>query len=115
MLQQCKLRVVGDEQECTCRMHLRAKIERVKWKDLLIKGAVEVAYWKVVVSRPRRDNIPFIIFLNVSEVPNGTTAGSKQVGILGLAVQVPHGQGYDPPLLLPCPAPVILHSNGCIT
>ena len=77
MLQQCQPRVVGGEQEGTCRMHLGAKIERVKWKDLLIKSAVKVADWKVVVSHPRGDNIPCIIFLNVSEVPNGTTAGSK--------------------------------------
>ena len=76
-------------------MYFGAKIERVKWKDLRIKGAVEVARRKIVVSHPKRDNIPFIIFLNVSEVPNGTTAGSKQVGKLRLAVQVPHSQGYD--------------------
>ena len=38
MLQQCKLRVAGSEQEGTCRMHLGAKIERVKWKDSLIEG-----------------------------------------------------------------------------
>ena len=63
------------------------------------KSAVKVAYWKVVVSHPRRDNITFIMLLNAGEVPNGTTAGSKQVGILGLAVQVPHSQGYDPSLL----------------
>ena len=77
MLQQCQLRVVGGEQEGTCRMHLGAIIERVKWKDLHIKSAVKVANWKVVVSHPWGDDIPCIIFLNVSEVPNGTTAGSE--------------------------------------
>ena len=45
--------------------------------DLVIKGAVEVAYWKVVILHSRGNNISSIIFLNVSEVPNGTKAGSK--------------------------------------
>ena len=99
MLQQCKLRVVGGEQECTGRMHFSAKIERVKWKDLRIKGAIKVQYLEAVVSHLQRDHVPFIISFDVSEVSNGTTAGSKQVSILRLAVQVPHSQGYDPPLL----------------
>ena len=88
MLQQSKLRMVGNEQEGTSRMYLGAKIERVKWKDLFIESAVEVAYLEVVVSHLRRDNIPCIILLNVSEVPDGTTAGSKEISILRLTVQV---------------------------
>ena len=77
MLQQCKLRVVGSEQEGTCRMH-----------------------WCTVVSHLRRDNIPFIIFRNVGEVPDGTTAGSKEISVLRLAVQVPYNQRENSPLFI---------------
>ena len=90
MLQQCKLRMMGGKQECRRRMHLGAKIEWVKWKDLRIKSGVKVANWKVVVSHPWGDDILCIIFLNVSEVPNGTTAGSKKVGISTNNVMILH-------------------------
>ena len=97
MLQQCKLRVVGSEQKGTCRMCLGAKIKRVKWKDSLIEGAIEVAYLNAVVSHLRRDNIPFITCVvllhgNVGECSDGTTAGSKEISVLRLAVQVPYSQ-----------------------
>ena len=100
MLQQCKLRVVGSEQEGPCRMHLGAKIERAKWKDSLIEGTIEVAYLDAVVSHLRRDNIPFIIFRNVGEAPDGTTAGSKEISALRLAVQVPYSQRDNSPLFV---------------
>ena len=48
MLQQCKLRVAESEQKGTYRMYLGAKMERVKWKDSLIEGAIKVAYLNAV-------------------------------------------------------------------
>ena len=81
-------------------MHFGAKVERVKWKNLRIKGAIEVAHREVKVSHLSGNNIPFIIFLDVSKVPDGPTAGSKEVCVLGLAVEVSNSQCYDPPLFL---------------
>ena len=72
MLQQVSCEWWG-EQEGTSRMHLGAKIERVKWKDLFIEGAVEVAYLEVVVSHLRRDNIPCIV-----KSPKAPQLGAKR-------------------------------------
>ena len=82
MLQQCKLRVMGGKQKSPSRMHLGAEIEWVKWVYLVVKCAIEVPNREIVVSHLRRDNIPYPMFRNVCEVPNGTTAGSKKVGII---------------------------------
>ena len=104
MLQQSKLRVVRNKQERSSRVHFGAKVVWVKWLHLCIEGAIEVPHLG-------RNCIAFVIFLNVSEVANGATAGSKEVSILKAAVKVSNSHGDDSPLL-----PIkVLHStvNTC--
>ena len=75
--------------------------------SLCKKGTIDSPYW----GHPGRDCIALFIFLNVSEVPNGSTAGSKEVRVLVLAVKVSNRHCEESPLL-----PVeVFHStvNAC--
>ena len=71
-------------------------------------------------------SIALITKLNVCKVANGTTTGSKQISVLGFAVEVVDKQGDDSPFLVieekvwilartlanPSAVPTILQSKG---
>ena len=122
--------MMWSEQQCTGRMHFCAKEKRIKWMNLHIKGAIKVAHREVKVSHFGGDHISFLIFLNVSEVPYGSAAGSKEVSILQLTVQVLDHQCDNAPssskvekivwilaftLARPSALRVTSHSKGLIT
>ena len=100
MLQQRKLRMMWSEQQCTGRMHFCAEEKRIKWMHLLIKGAIKFAHWEVEIPHFGGDHITFLILLNVSKVPDGATAGSKEVGILQLTVEVLDHQCDNAPVFI---------------
>ena len=64
-----------------------------------IEGAIEVSNWEIMVPHLGRNCIALVQFLDVSEVTNGATAGSKKVRVLKAAVKVTNCQGDDSPLL----------------
>ena len=100
MLQQCELRVMRREKEGPSRVHLDSKIRWVKWMNLLVKCAIKVADGEVVMFHLPGHGISLIQFLNVSEVPNGSTASGKKVSIFQLAVEVVDEQSNNSPFFV---------------
>ena len=76
------------EQQRPIRMNFGAKEKWIKGANLGINGAIKIAHMKIEILHGSGDHISFIIFRNVSEVPNGPTAGRKEVSILRLTGQV---------------------------
>ena len=62
-------------------MHFNSKILRVKWMNLHVKCAIKVADREVVMLHLPAYGISRLEFLNVSELPNGSTARCKKVSI----------------------------------
>ena len=56
------------------RVHFNSKILRVKWMNLHVKCAIKVADWKVVMLYLPAYGIFRLEFLNVSELPDRSTA-----------------------------------------
>ena len=68
--------------------------------NLGIKCAIKVAHREIEISHRGGDHISFIIFFDISEVPYGPTAGSKEVSILRLTVQVLDHQCDNAPFFI---------------
>ena len=128
MLQQGELGVVRCEKESARGVHLDSKVGRVKRMHLCIEGSIKISYREIEMFHLPGHSIALIATLNVSKVANGTTTGSKQISVLGFAVEVVDKQGDDSPsniakkvwilartLANPSAAPTILHSKGRIT
>ena len=131
MLQQGELGVVRCEKEGTSGVHLDSEVGRVKRMHLCIEGSIEISYREIEMFHLPSHSIALITKLNVSKVANGTTTGSKQINVLGFAVEVVDKQGDDSPFLVieqkkkvwilartlanPSAVPIILHSKGRIT
>ena len=100
MLQQRELGMMWSEQKRTGRMYFCAKEKRIKRMNLGIEGAIKLAHREIEISHCGGNHITFIIFLNISEVSYGSTAGSKEVSILRLTVQVLEHQCDNAPFLI---------------
>ena len=59
-----------------------------------------VGYREIEMFHLPSHSIALITKLNVSKVANGTTTGSKQINVLGFAVEVVDKQGDDSPFLV---------------
>ena len=68
--------------------------------NLGIKCAIKVAHREIEISHCGGDHKTFIIFFYISEFPYGPTAGSKEVSILRLIVQVLDQQCDNAPFLI---------------
>ena len=88
MLQQGELGVVRCEKESARGVHLDSKVERVKRMHLCIEGSIKISYREIEMFHLPGHSIALIATLNVSKVANGTTTGSKQISVLGFAVEV---------------------------
>ena len=75
------------EQKGPTGVHLNSKVERVKWMHLCIEGTIRIAYRNEVFYLSSY-SISIIAVLNVREVANGATTGSKKVSVIGFAVEV---------------------------
>ena len=62
-------------------MHFNSKVLRVKWMNLHVKCAIKVADWKVVMFHLPAHGISRLELLNVSKLPDGSTARCKKVSI----------------------------------
>ena len=81
-------------------MYLGRKIRWVKGMNLLIKGAIKIAYRKIVIFHLLGYSVPFIVLLDICEFTNGATAGGKYVSIPQLTVEVRGKQCDDFPFFL---------------
>ena len=132
MLQQGELGVVRCEKESARGVHLDSKVGGVKRMHLCKEGSIKISYREIEMFHLPGHSIAIIAILNVSKVANGTTTGSKQISVLGFAVEVIDKQGDDSPFLVieyskkgvdtssyscynPSAEPTILHSKGRIT
>ena len=100
MLQQGELGVVRCEKEGTSGVHLDSEVGRVKRMHLCIEGSIKISYREIEMFHLPSHSIALITKLNVSKVANGTTTGSKQISVLGFAVEVVDKQGNDSPFLV---------------
>ena len=100
MLQQGELGVVRCEKEGTSGVHLDSEVGRVKRMHLCIEGSIKISYREIEMFHLPSHSIALITKLNVSKVANGTTTGSKQISVLGCAVEVVDKQGNDSPFLV---------------
>ena len=99
MLQQGELGVVRCEKESARGVHLD-KVGRVKRMHLCIEGTIKISYREIEMFHLPGHSIAIIATLNVTKVANGTTTGSKQISVLGFAVEVIDKQGDDSPFLV---------------
>ena len=88
------------EEEYPSWVYLGRKIRWVKGMNLFIKGAIKVAYRKIVIFHSLGYSVPFIILLDICELTNGATTGGKEVSILQLTVEVRDKQCDDFPFFL---------------
>ena len=100
MLQQGELGVVRCEKESARGVHLDSKVGRVKRMHLCIEGSIKISYREIEMFHLPGHSIAIIATLNVTKVANGTTTGSKQISVLGFAVEVIDKQGDDSPFLV---------------
>ena len=100
MLQQGELGVVRCEKESARGVHLDSKVGRVKRMHLCIEGSIKISHREIEMFHLPGHSIAIIATLNVSKVANGTTTGSKQISVLGFAVEVIDKQGDDSPFLV---------------
>ena len=100
MLQQGELGVVRREKEGTSGVHLDSEVGWVKRMHLCIEGSIKISYREIEMFHLPRHSIALITKLNVNKVANGTTTGSKQINVLGFAVEVVDKQGDDSPFLV---------------
>ena len=100
MLQQCELRVMRREKEGPSRVHFDSKILRVKWMNLRVKCAIKVADREVVMLHLPAHGISRFEFLDVSELPDGSTARCKKVSIFQVAVEVVDYQSDNSPFFV---------------
>ena len=98
MLQQGELGVVRCES--VRWVHLDSKVGRVKRMHLCIEGSIKISYREIKMFHLPGHSIAIIATLNVSKVANETTTGSKQISVLGFAVEVIDKQGDDSPFLV---------------
>ena len=68
--------------------------------NLLIKSAIKIADRKVIMFHLPGHGVPVIKFLNVSEVPNGSTARGKKVNIFQVAVKMVNKQSNNSPFFV---------------
>ena len=67
---------------------------------LCIEGSIKISYREIEMFHLPSHSIALITKLYVSKVSNGTTTGSKQINVLGFAVEVVDKQGDDSPFLV---------------
>ena len=88
------------EQEGPTWAHLDRKVGRVKRMHLCVESSIKIAYWKIEMFHLPSHSISLITELNIRKIANGATTGSKQVSVLGFAVEVVDKQGVDSPFLV---------------
>ena len=88
------------EKEGSGWVHLDSKVRRVKRMNLFVKCSIRVADGKIVMFHLPGHCISFIHFLDVSEVPNGSAASGKKVGIFQPAVEVVDKQCNNSPFFI---------------
>ena len=69
-------------------------------RTVCIEGSIKISYREIEMFHLPSDSIALITKLNVCKVANGTTTGSKQISVLGFAVEVVDKQGDDSPFLI---------------
>ena len=79
---------MGCEQESPTGVHLDSEVGWVKRMHLCIEGSIKISYRKIKMFHLPSHSIALITQLNVRKVANGATPGSKQVSVLGFAVEV---------------------------
>ena len=91
---------MGCEKEGPTWVHLDSKVGWVERMHLCIEGSIKIAYWKIEMFHLPSHSISLITQLNICKIANGATTGSKQVSVLGFAVEVVDKQGDDSPFLV---------------
>ena len=91
---------MGCEQEGPTWVHLDRKVGWVERMHLCVESSIKIAYWKIEMFHLPSHSISLITQLNIRKIANGATTGSKQVSVLGFAVEVVDKQGDDSPFLV---------------